>query len=173
MASYVITKDVAKNAAKELVKKKWERVEKELTQREYECGAKLAHKYYPKEVLDFVAEYSNYVGCMNSFYVRCEGLPARRIDTAIKLPGVLNYITVGCDEYNEVAKIRNAWDKITKEKQRVKEGLVDEILKLRTYNRVKEQVPELLPLLPAPKEEKQLPAVEFGNFRAYIKNIIK
>lgn len=173
MASYVITKDVAKRAADVLVKKKWERVEKELTQREYEYGAKLARKYYPKEVLDFVAEHSIYVGYMTCFYVRCERQPGKRIDTEIKLPCARTDITVDRDEYDEVVKIRNAWDKLTKERQRVRDSLVDEILKLRTYNRVKEQVPELLPLLPAPKEEKQLPAVEFGNFRAYIKNIIK
>lgn len=173
MASYVITKEVAKNAANCLVEKKWERVEKELTQREHEYGAKLARKYYPKDVLDFVAKYPQYIGYITYFYVRCKHLPSARIDTEIKLPCALTDFTVDSDEYQEAVKIRNAWSELRKEKERVRKSLIDEILKLRTYNRVKEQVPELLPFLPEPKEEKQLPAVDFGNFRAYIKNIIK
>ena len=173
MASYTITKDMARSAANKLANKKWERVENELTQREYEYGTILARKYYPKVVLDFLAEYSNYTGYITCFYVRYESLSSKRIDTGIKLPCAKTEFTVDWDEYKEVGKIRNAWDELRNEKDRVRKSLIDEILKLRTYHRVKEQVPELLPFLPEPEEEKQLPAVDFGNFRAYIKNIIK
>ena len=173
MASYVISRVVARNAADELIKKKFEKVENELTQREYAVGEKLARKYYPSDVLDFVAERFGYVGYITYFYVKHDYLSSKRIDTKIKIPCALTTFNVDYNDYNEVVKIREAWGEIRKEKEKVKQKLIDDILKLRTYNRVKEQVPELLPFLPEPKEEKQLPTADFGYFRKCIKQILK
>ena len=173
MTSYVISREVARKAADELIKKKFEKVENELTQREYSCGEKLARKYYPSDVLDFVAKRFSYVGYVTYFYVKHDYLSSKRIDTKIKIPGAFYTFNVDYNDYNEVVKIREAWGEIRKEKEIVKQKLIDDILRLRTYNRVKELVPELLPFLPVPKEEKQPPAADFDYFRECIKQVLK
>ena len=173
MASYVISREVARKAATELIKKKFEEVENELTQREYVFSEKLARKYYPKKVLDLVAEYPNYLGFTTYFYVRHDCMTNRRLDTEVKIPVAMTTIKVDAYEYSEAEKIRKAWKKISDEKENIKQRIIDDILRLRTYNRVKELVPELLPFLPEPKDEKQLPAADFDYFRECIKQVLK
>ena len=164
---------MAKNAACCLVRKKFEKKEAELTKKEIEYGDFLARKYYPDDVLQFVSLYAEYVGCCSGFYVRCTGNCGRRINSSLKLPANKNDIYVDIEEYEAVCKFRNEWDKLKNQKDSILEYLKEEIFKLRTYNRVKEQAPELLPFLPKEKEEKKLPSVNCGNLRAFVKSIVE
>ena len=173
MASYIITKEMAINAACCLVRKKFEKKEEELTKKEHALGEFLARKYYPDPVLQVISLYTEYVGYYSSFYVKYENLPSRRIDTLLRLPTHKNEVYVSIEDYKAVCKFRDKWDNIRKEKRNTETYLIDEILKIRTYNRVKEQAPELLPFLPKEKEEKKLPSVSYDNFRAFVKSIVE
>ena len=173
MASYVITQEMARNAANCLVKKKFEQIEEKLTKKEYEFGEFLARKYFSDVVLQVVSLYAEYVGFYSSFYVKHENLPSIRIDTSLKLPTHKNLVLINIDEYRAVREIRNEWKKLKDKESDTKTYLTNEILKLRTYKRVKEQAPELLPFLPEAKEEKKLPSVNYGNLRSFVKSIVE
>lgn len=164
---------MATNAAKCLVSKKFEQEEKELTKREHEYGEFLARKYYPSDVLQFLSKYADYVGYYSSLYVKIEGFSSKKIATSLKLPTRKNLIMVELEEYEEVRKIMVRWNKLREKKDGTAKYLEEEILKLRTYKRVAEQAPELLPFLPEAKEEKKLPAVNYGNLRAFVKSIVE
>ena len=164
---------MARNAANCLVKKKFEQIEEELTKKEYEYGEFLARKYITDEILQIVSLYAEYVGYYSSLYVKHERNKTTRIDTSLKLPTQKTDIIVTLDEYNAVREIRNEWDKLRDKKAATKNYLTEEILKLRTYNRVKEQAPELLPFLPEAEADKKLPSVNYGNLRSFVKSIVE
>lgn len=164
---------MARRAAECLVRKKFEQEERELTKEEHELGECLALKYYPNEVLGFLVVYADYVGYYSGVYVKCENLPSKRIDTSMKLPTNKNEVRVNIKEYEAVCAVLDKWKKLREKKAATTDYLMEEIMKLRTYKRVAEQAPELLPFLPEAKEEKKLPAVNYGNLRAFVKSIVE
>lgn len=175
MASYIITKEIARQAAGMITRKMYEEKDNTLEGNEKKLGDFIAKKYFPKEVLEAVEKYGDYLGHCNYIFVfshyKGEKQKHLCLGTTVKIPCGRSGAEIDYDDYKLVVRILGAKEAHRKDKEGTRQTLREQIMKLRTYSRVEKEAPELLPYIPAPAEPKKLPAPQWDDLRKLLQEI--
>lgn len=103
-------------------------------------------------------------GERRSSYVDCK--------LSFRVPYACSTLKVNNKVFDELANLKLKKDRTIKERDDFEARLFESILALKTENRIKESMPEILPYIDFPVE-KQLPSPMFDDVRAQLRNLNK
>lgn len=147
-------------------------------------GEELVKKYVPAPVIACVNEYSDYFGSNHGASIATKVTkPSGNITyekyIAIKLsfniPNHSAYINVQLDEYKELKALLDNVNAVVNEANTFEQNMFNALIALKTYKRIKEELPEALEYIDFPDEceMKAVPMPIFNDLRNIIKGIKK
>ena len=147
-------------------------------------GEELVKKYIPAPVIACVNEYSDYFGSnhgasISTVVTKPSGYTTNKTYIAIKLsfniPNHSAYINVQLDEYEELKVLLDKVDAVVNEANAFERKMFDALIALKTYKRIKEELPEALEYIDFPDDcdLKAVPMPIFNDLRNIIKGIKK
>lgn len=147
-------------------------------------GEELVRKYIPSPVIACMNEYSNYFdsnhgACISSVVTKPSGYTTHKTNIAIKLsfniPNHSAYINVQLDEYEGLKVLLDKVVAVVSEMDAFGSKMFDALIALKTYKRIKEELPEALEYIDFPEEfdDACVPMPIFNDLRNIIKGIKK
>ena len=147
-------------------------------------GEELVKKYIPAPVIACVNEYSDYFGSNHGASIAStvtapSGHTTNTKYIAIKLsfniPNYSAYINVQSDEYEGLKALLDNVNVVVNEANTFEQKMFDALVALKTYKRIKEELPEALEYIDFPEEfdDACVPMPIFNDLRNIIKGIKK
>lgn len=179
MSSIRITKSMAELAALKMAEKAYNNKIKEAQEDIDSEVEKLVKKYIPAPVIACVNEYDKYFyGYTHANITTSKENPNGwncREDSiygnlTFKLPASIGMIEVSRNEYKDVRKLYDKKSSLVVDKDKFMDNIINALLSLKTYNKVKEQLPEAIKYIEVPSGT-MLPApiyTELNNLIAKI-----
>lgn len=147
-------------------------------------GEELVKKYIPAPVIACVNEYSDYFGSNHGASISTKVTKPSgnityekyiAIKTSFNIPNHSAYINVQLDEYEGLRALLDNVNAVVNEANTFEHKMFDALIALKTYKRIKEELPEALEYIDFPEEfdDACVPMPIFDDLRNIIKGIKK